>query len=66
MIVEAGASYLVSIINCSHFWLKNYEVFFTYAKIAYSRHMIEWFGTAHNTPADIILNILVLQLPDVF
>ena len=65
MLVEAGSSYFVSVINCCHFRLKYYKVFFTNTKMAHPCHMVKGFGLAHYFPADCVFNVLVLQVPNV-
>ena len=60
MFVEAGTSNFVSGINAGHFRFKDDEIFFPIAELTHPSHRVKGFGSAYNTPADIIVNILVL------
>ena len=66
MLVEAGPINFVSGINAGHFRFKDDEILFPIAELTHPSHRVKGFGFAYNTPADIIVNVLVFKPPDMF
>ena len=62
--MPASAEELRPAVQLGPLRLKNYIIFFLYAKPAFFRDGIKRGGSVHCSPFDIIVDILVLQIPN--
>ena len=64
--MKAGAYNLISFVECCHFRFEKYKIFFSIAQGTNPCNRVVGFGLAYYFPFDVVADVLVLELPNVF